>query len=199
MTTNKRCTSSAWRHQPALYRGGNIRPGADRCTLIRNREPSFQILTTEFLRSQKGTCFLWRRLHSPGSGSKHYTWYNVCIKRILIFCCQHLIPLVIASLSIWCWKVCLLFLLPFLLAPFLGRERISDFGSASRLEQEKQKNTLRGESWWCHQHHWGCSFQRQWLWSQCHTQCPERAAEVAQSTRPCFTVAGMAASTPLAV
>lgn len=32
----------------------------------------------------------------------------------------------VASLSIWCWKVCLLFLLPFLLAPFLGREWISD-------------------------------------------------------------------------
>ena len=98
------------------------------------------------------------------------------------FCCQHLIPLVIASLSIWCWKVCLLLLLVFLPPPFLGREWISDFGSASQVEQEKhcvENLSVSTASL-------GLWFQRQWLWGQCHTQCPETAAVVACSTGPLF-------------
>ena len=143
MTTNKRSASSAWRHQPVLHRGGDIRPGVDRCSLIRKQGIIFSILRTAFFLN-----FFQREQVSFGEGctaQRAEAW----IVLLSIFCC-------LASDSTFYGQPLPMTLknLPLVFAAFptsalLGKEWIANLGAASRMEQEKQKNTLHGESFWC--------------------------------------------------
>lgn len=115
-----------------LHRGGDVRPGVDRCSLVRKQGTILSNTETRMFKEAKGACLRGECCRARVAEPQ--------IVPLSIFCCpasdstfygQPLsmklksLPLVFATLTT---------------SPCLGKEWISNLGSTSRMKQRKQKN-----------------------------------------------------------